>query len=547
MAAEGQNGSAGAPLLDIRDLRIEGWDKQKKSWSPILHGVDLQLRRGEIIGLVGESGAGKSMLGLSAMGYTRPGCRIVSGSILFDGIDLASVSEDMRRSIRGSRVAYVAQSAASAFNPAHRLVRQLGEVAVVHGLSDRQSTERQVKALLARLRLPNPDRIGERFPHQLSGGQLQRAMTAMAMTCAPELIIFDEPTTALDVTTQVEVLASIRDAVRGAGAAAIFISHDLAVVAQMADRIKILRNGRTVEEADTGSILAAPKEEYTRSLWAVRHLSKPVTAPASDVLLSVRGVSASYGKLRVLHDISLDIRKGRTMAAVGESGSGKSTLGRVMTGLLAPDQGAVELDGVKLGPTYKRRSLEDLRRIQLVYQSPDTALNPRQTIREVLGQPLRRYFGITGTRQQEKIRELLELVELPGQIMNRRSHELSGGQKQRLCIARALAAEPDLIICDEITSGLDQLVAESILKLLAQRQKELGVSYFFITHDLTTVDAIADEVIVMKDGRIVEASAKDALLQNPRSDYARLLLASVPEMDPTWLTRLLGEREAARA
>ncbi|UPH72084.1 ABC transporter ATP-binding protein [Abyssibius alkaniclasticus] len=531
-------------LLKIRGLRIEGRSDEK--WNEIVHGVDLDLKRGEVLGLIGESGAGKSTIGLAAMGFTRDGCRISAGSIEFDGVNLAKVSRDRRRALLGKRIAYVAQSAAASFNPAHRIIDQHTEAPVQHGVRSKSDSEADAMELYRRLRLPNPDEIGFRYPHQVSGGQLQRAMTAMAMSCRPDLIIFDEPTTALDVTTQIEVLAAIRDIVEQFGTAAIYITHDLAVVAQMADRIKVLLKGDEVEENDTRTMLTSPREDYTKSLWAVRSFerpAKPAVIKASVPVVRVQNVSAAYGKVPVLHDVSFDIHKGRTVAVVGESGSGKSTAARCITGLLPPTRGSIAFNGEDLPPSYKRRNKEQLRTAQMIYQMADTALNPRQKIKDIIGRPVEFYRGLSGKARNARVAELLEQIELePAEYMERLPSELSGGQKQRIGIARALAADPEFIICDEVTSALDQLVAEGILKLLAKLQDELGLAYMFITHDLATVKAIADEVVVMKDGRVVEMGPKAEMFQPPHHAYTDLLLSSVPEMDPDWLTNLLAER-----
>ncbi|MDD7971380.1 ABC transporter ATP-binding protein [Roseinatronobacter alkalisoli] len=528
-------------LLQIRDLQIEG--RAGEDWLPIIKGVNLTLKRGEVLGLIGESGAGKSTLGLAAMGFARDGCRISGGEINFDGIDLRTASERAKRNLRGQRIAYVAQSAAASFNPAHKLIDQYCEVPVLGGMSRSKAADEAV-TLYRKMQLPDPEDIGFRYPHQVSGGQLQRAMTAMAMACHPDLIIFDEPTTALDVTTQIEVLAAIRDIVRDFNTAAIYITHDLAVVAQMADRIKILLRGDEVEEADTRAMLAAPKAEYTKSLWAVRSFTRPEQPPAEGApLVSVQGVTAGYGKAQILHDVSFDIHPGRTVAVVGESGSGKSTVARVITGLLPPREGQVVFDGQPLPPDYRARTRDQLRQCQMIYQMADTALNPKLPLRELIGRPAQMYLGLKGRALDARVRDLLALIELePDQYIDRLPSELSGGQKQRIGIARALAAEPRLIICDEVTSALDQIVQEGILKLLDRLQREFGLAYMFITHDLSTVRAIADDVVVMQLGRVVEQGPKPEMFTPPHAPYTDLLLSSVPEMDPDWLTRLLAAR-----
>ena len=526
-------------LLQIRDLWIEG--QSGDVWSPIVKGVSLQVHRGEVLGLIGESGAGKSTIGLAAMGFVRPGCRITAGSVEFGGIELLRLDDRHRRELRSARMAYVAQSAAASFNPAHRLIDQTTELAVVRGLKKRSEARAQAARLYEQLRLPEPDAIGRRYPHQVSGGQLQRVMTAMAMLCAPDLIVFDEPTTALDVTTQVEVLAAIRDIVERSHTAAIYITHDLAVVAQMAQRIMVLRHGSTVEEAPTGEMLREPKESYTRSLWAVRSLAKPEIT-GKEMILRVENVDAAYGPLKVLDRVSVQVPRGCTVAVVGESGSGKSTLARVVVGLLPPLDGRVIFDGKPLPPRLRDRNTSLLRRIQLVFQSADTSLNPRQKVRDAIGRPLEFYLGLTGKARERRTIELLQLTEMSELYLDRFPGELSGGEKQRVCIARALAADPELVICDEVTSALDQIVQEEILKLLMRLQQKLGITYLFITHDIAVVRAIADEIIVMHQGRVVQQGTKTNVLTPPHPDYTGRLLSAVPEMDPDWLSRFLEQQ-----
>jgi peptide/nickel transport system ATP-binding protein len=483
------------------------------------------------------------------MAYTRGGCRISSGSIVFDGMELLGQSDEFLRKIRGVRIAYVAQSAAASFNPAHRLIKQYSEGPIRHGLMNFSQAEEKAVDIYRRLLLPDPEGIGYRYPHQVSGGQLQRAMVAMAMACTPDIIIFDEPTTALDVTTQIEVLAAIKKITREFNTAAIYITHDLAVVAQLADRIMVLRYGDLVEENNARELMAHPKEEYTRALLSVRTLreDRDLSATEHDVVLEVEDVSASYtGKAdeKVLDDINLKVRRARTVALVGESGSGKSTLARVITGLLPPLEGRVIYGGKELPPALKSRDRKTLRIMQMIYQMPDTALNPRQKVSDVIGRPLSFYFHMHGKERDQRVRELLEMIELkPKKYKDRLPGELSGGEKQRVCIARALAAKPDLIICDEVTSALDQLVAEEILKLLQDLQNELHVSYLFITHDLATVKAISDEIVVMLQGKIVAQGVKKDVLSPPHHEYTELLLSSVPEMDPDWLDNVLAMRK----
>ena len=530
----------GETLLDIKGLKIDGYSDDV--WNPIVKGIDLTLKRGEVLGLIGESGAGKSTLGLAAMGFARPGCRISDGTIVFDGMDLIAASEEQRRALWGSRIAYVAQSAAASFNPAHHIIDQTVETAVAHNIMTREKAEADARDLYKRLQLPNPNTIGNRFPHQVSGGQLQRAMTAMAMSCRPDLIIFDEPTTALDVTTQVEVLAAMRDIVEQFNTAAIYITHDLAVVAQMAHRIMVLRYGNLVEEATTRAMLKSPTQEYTRSLWAVRKLQKPESI-SDDIALRIHNVDASYsGAVKVLDNVTVQVPRGRTVAVVGESGSGKSTLARAITGLLPPSRGEIYFNGKPLPRALAERDKDTLRRIQMIYQSADTALNPRQKVRDIIGRPLEFYLGLKGADRDRRVVELLESIELNESYIDRLPSEMSGGQKQRISIARALAAEPEIIICDEVTSALDQIVQEEILSLLMRLQKQTNVSYLFITHDIATVRAISDEIVVMHQGKVVQQGPKSKVLSPPFPAYTELLLSSVPEMDPDWLTGLLAKR-----
>ncbi len=526
-------------LLKMQDVCIEGFSDE--SWHQIIRGVNLSLKRGQVLGLIGESGAGKSTLGLAAMGFSRPGCRISSGSIVFDGVDLLQKNETYKRSIWGTKVAYVAQSAAAAFNPAQRLINQTIESTVRNGIQSTSDAKSDANRLFDRLQLPDPNKIGSRFPHQVSGGQLQRVMTAMAMSSRPDLIIFDEPTTALDVTTQVEVLAAIRSVVDEFNTAAIYITHDLSVVAQMADIIKVLRYGVEVEEAETRKMLSKPKDPYTKSLWSVRSLEKK-EIKGHDLILELSKVSAAYGDTKVLSAVSIKVPKGRTVAVVGESGSGKSTAARVITGLLPQESGEVFFNGTILPNKLKNRTRDQLRQIQMIYQMADVAMNPRQSVSDIIGRPLEFYLGLKGSEKQNRVIELLRQIDLDETFLERIPGELSGGQKQRVCIARALAAEPKLIICDEVTSALDQIVQEGILRLLQRLQDQLGITYLFITHDLSTVRAISDEVVVMFQGEVIEQGLKSEIFSTPHPPYTELLLSSVPEMDPDWLTNLLKNR-----
>ncbi len=532
-------------LLEINNLKIKGLSE--KGWLEIVRGVDLKLKRGEILGLIGESGAGKSTIGLAAMGYARDGCKIISGEIIFDGIDLLKISENEKRKIRGNKISYVAQSAAAAFNPAHRLLDQFTEAPVDHGIMSKNSSREKGKFIYKTLDLPEPEKIGERWPHQVSGGQLQRMMVAMALSCGPDLIIFDEPTTALDVTTQIEVLKTIKEVVTSKNVAAIYITHDLAVVSQLADHLMVLRYGDLIENNKTSQILKNPQKDYTKALLDARKRDeKPVSLKTdNEILLKINSVTAGYGEgQNILEDINISVEKGETVAVVGESGSGKSTLARVITGLLAPRSGEIFFKGEELEPILSQRLKKKLQKTQMIYQLPDVALNPKQRVRDIIGRPLSFYLDLNGKKRDYRIIELLEQIELSEKYIDRLPGELSGGEKQRICIARALAANPELIICDEVTSALDTIVAKTILNLLQRLQKELNLTYLFISHDLDTVANISDKVVVLYAGRIAETGHKSSVFNPPFHPYTKLLISSVPEMRQGWLEETLSSREA---
>ena len=539
------------PLLQVRGLKIGATvypPGEKPHDIEIVHGVDFDVEAGKVLGLIGESGAGKSTIGLAAMAYGRGGVELTGGSVMVNGRDVLKASTRDIRRLRGAEVTYVSQSAAASFNPAKRIMEQVIEAAVLQGKFSKSNAEVRAVELFAKLGLPDPERIGNRYPHQVSGGQLQRCMTALALCPEPDLVVFDEPTTALDVTTQIDVLKAIKDAIRDTGVAALYITHDLAVVAQVSDHIMVLRHGEMVEYGTTDQIINTPKEEYTQALVSVRSI-KHVEKQPTDPILSVSNITARYAgtNFDVLHDVSVDISAGQTLAVVGESGSGKSTLARVITGLLPPRDGTITFAGRTLSPDQPARSREDLRELQMIYQMADTAMNPRQTVGTIIGRPLEFYFGLKGAEKQKRIQELLDEIELGDGFQDRYPAELSGGQKQRVCIARALAAKPKLIICDEVTSALDPLVADGILKLLLDLQKREDVAYLFITHDLATVRAIADSIAVMYQGRVQRYGTKSEVLSPPFDDYTDLLLSSVPEMKLGWLEEVIAHRKMESA
>ena len=539
-------------MSDDLVLHLEGLKVETIKGAVLVDHVDATLKRGEILGLIGESGAGKSTIGLAAMAYARAGCRITGGSISINGTNLRASTAIQRRNFRGKSIAYIAQSAAASFNPAMTLMDQVCEAPVTHGVMSRPEAETYARRLFRTLQLPDPDTFGDRYPHEASGGQLQRAMAAMAMSCRPDIIVLDEPTTALDVTTQIEVLALLRDLIREFGTAGLYITHDLAVVAQIANRIMVLRHGKMVEIGDARQVLEAPTTPYATALVNERRDAThvPLIEPpvGAAVVLNVTNVEAGYrAGVPIVKNINVSIARGETLAVVGESGSGKSSLARIVMGLLPRWSGDVKLAGQTLSPALAQRPRDVLRRLQMVHQMPDVAINPRQTLREIIGRPIGFFFDRSKADIRNRVAELLRQVGLPEDFADRRPGQLSGGQKQRICIARALAAEPDVIICDEPTSALDPLVAEEVLKLLRRLQDDLGLAYMFITHDLGTVRRVAHRTAVMLKGEIIAQGPTAEIFSPPFHPYTEKLISSVPEMDTTWLDKMLAGRGAVAA
>lgn len=537
-----------APLVKVEGLCVTARDERGRQ-NVIVKDVSFEVQPGEVVALIGESGSGKTTIALSLMGYARSGAKIAGGSITFDGRSVLDMSSRALSSLRGRDIAYVPQSAAASFNPARQLLKQVIESSQIHRVMPVAEAEAKAVSLFRELVLPNPEHVGERYPHQVSGGQLQRLLAAMALVTDPKLVIFDEPTTALDVTTQIKVLRVFKKAIKERGTTAIYVSHDLAVVAQMADRIIVLRDGIIREVGSTGRILTQPKNDYTKSLLAAAEpqvrgaTSEALRQTSAPPILEVKSVIAGYGApdregipaLPVLRDVGLTIKPGTTLGVIGESGSGKSTLARVIAGLLPAARGEVLLNGAKLPRSAAQRTRDQLRRIQIVFQMADTALNPARPICRILGRPLEFYHGLGGDKRRRRVAELLDMVRLPATMAERYPSELSGGQKQRVNLARALAAEPSLILCDEVTSALDTVVGAAILDLLAELQRELGVAYLFISHDLSTIKAICDEVMILYAGQMMEQGSRSALHQRPLHPYSDLLISSVPELRQGWL------------
>ncbi|VVE11528.1 ABC transporter ATP-binding protein [Pandoraea cepalis] len=534
-------------MIDVRALRVVA--RSRGVTTEIVRGVDFSVRRGEVLALIGESGSGKTTIALSLLGYARNGCDIAGGQIRIGDVDVLSLDDRGRRALRARTVAYVAQSASAGFNPARTIMDQVIEPALLHKTATAAQARVKAVELFRALALPSPQTIGERYPHQVSGGQLQRLMAAMALITDPAVVVFDEPTTALDVTTQIEVLAAFKKVIRELGTTAVYVSHDLAVVAQMADQIVVLNGGTVREIGTTAKILRSPDDAYTRELLAARRHDDLSVASAArsetpaPPLLEIRGLHAGYGSrdrhglpaTRVLDDVSLRIAKGSALGVIGESGSGKTTLARVVAGLVSRARGEVWFDGQPLPDSLSERNAEHYRRIQIVFQNADTALNPSHTIADILARPLKLYHGLRGNAAKQRTLALLDRVRLPATLLDRTPGGLSGGQKQRVNLARALAAEPSLILCDEVTSALDTVVGAAIIDLLAELRRELGLSYLFISHDISTVRAICDEVMVLYAGQRVESGAREVLSSPPWHPYTRMLVESVPDLRQGWL------------
>jgi peptide/nickel transport system ATP-binding protein len=562
-------------LVSVNGLGVSATDPRGVAID-IVRGVSFSITRGEVLALIGASGSGKTTVALALLGYARAGCRINAGTIQVGDTNIRTQSEQQLRALRGNRIAYIAQSAAASFNPAIRIMDQVIESAVLHRLMTRAAARGKAIALFRSLALPDPEHIGARYPHQVSGGQLQRLMAAMALITSPALVILDEPTTALDVTTQIEVLRAFKNAIREHGATAIYVSHDLAVVAQMADRIVVLNRGRIEETGTTAQILGAPEASYTQELLhaAQPHATAPAPAPAPvpapvpapmamavllptpaaaalaarapSPLLQIRNLSVGYGgvdahgrpRALALNGIDLDLQRGSMLGVIGESGSGKSTLARAIAGIVAPSNGSIVFNGDALPSSLQQRTPNQFRRIQIVFQNADTALNPAHTVEQVLIRPLALYHGLRGAELGRRVARALDRVQLPAAMASRRCAELSGGQKQRVNLARALAAEPELLLCDEVTSALDTVVGAAILQLIADLRRELQLTCLFISHDVNTVQAVCDEVVVLYAGRTLESGHARAMRDAPHHPYTQLLFSSVPTLTPGWLEQV---------
>jgi len=529
-----------APILRIEDLRVAlpAWSDRPLA----VDGVSLAIARNEILCVVGESGSGKSVMAKAVLGLLpAPHVRVVGGAIHFEGRDLLRAGEEEMREVRGGRISMIFQEPMVALNPLMKVGAQTDEIFRVHTDLDAPARRRRVVELFSDVHLPDPERIPDSYPHELSGGQRQRVMIAMALALEPALIIADEPTTALDVTTQAQSLTLLKALQGRPGTPVLFITHDFGVVAEVADRVVVMRNGRLVETGTTGEVLRAPQADYTKALVAAvpslhpRHASAPdQPAPA----LALRGLNKVYGgrtglfggpgrRVHAVRDVDLEVPRGRSVALVGESGSGKSTLARCVVGLERADGGDIRLDGENIAG-FSRRQLKPYRHlVQMVFQDPFASLNPRHRVGDIiaLGPTLR---GTPKREAWDRARELLGMVGLQPEAAGRYPHEFSGGQRQRIGIARALAMEPALILADEPVSALDVSVQKQVLDLLDDLRQSLGLSMLFITHDLRVAAHVCEEIAVMRHGVIVERGPTSEIFADPRHEYTRQLLDSVP-------------------
>ena len=591
-----------APLaLEVVDLRVE---IDHGDHEDIVDGISFRVAAGEVLGLVGESGSGKTTVGLAVLGHTRRGARVARGEVRIEGRDILPLPALERQHLRGKLVSYVPQDPASSLNPALKIETQLDETLSAHGFGSSNAERRaRIVEALAEVLLPSDETFLRRYPHQLSGGQQQRVALAMAFANRPRVIVLDEPTTGLDVTTQAHVLATVRDLCSAHGVAAVYVSHDLAVVATLADRVAVMYGGRIAELGPTATLFRQAAHPYTRRLVeAIPEMSGqhalvgiPGTAPrpghrpsgcffaprcayvqdecttaepplervsdehevrcirhaavlrdaatariaatprpeigVEDALVAVIGVNASYGTRQVLHDVELVVRPRECLALVGESGSGKTTLARCVAGLHTSYTGQVSFRGKELPAGSRSRDADTRREIQYVFQSPYNSLNPRKTIAQIIEQPLRHFFSIGGSDGRGRVRGALDRVQLSTTCLDRYPHQLSGGERQRVAIARALVAEPQLLVCDEVTSALDVSVQAAIIDVLAELQRELHIGLLFVTHNLALIRTLSQEVAVMSEGRIVERGRVDDILDAPKADYTKKLLSDTPSLE----------------
>lgn len=542
---------AAKAIIDVKDLSI-GFTASGGIIKEVLCDINLQVCRGETVGLVGESGSGKSTLALAAMGFLKPGLRKLKGDVRFDGDDVFAMSVRQLEKIRGGKLGLIPQNSGQALTPTMRIGKQLCEAIALH--CDVPSAECALRAedLLGQVQLPDVKAIMKRFPHELSGGQQQRVAIAMALAGEPEALVLDEPTTGLDVTTQIHILDLLRDLAAERNMAMVLVSHDLGVIARCCNRVAVMYGGKVLLDDSAKQVLCAPKHDYAKELLEATPKIMPVgkangqsiSADAPEVL-ALDDLALCYRRTgfferllgrdespMTVEGVSLKLAKGETLGLVGESGSGKSTILRAIAGILSPEKGKINVAGEPLPPVIDKRSSQELRRIQMIFQNPDEALNPRQSVVQILTQPLQLYFGITGDAARQRAAEMLERVRLPAEYLDRLPGQLSGGEKQRLAVARAFIAEPEIVLCDEVTSALDVSVQATVMELLQDLKRERKTTYVFVSHDLAVVQQLADQIVVLKQGRICEAGSVDQVYGNPSHPYTKKLFEAVLEPEP---------------
>ncbi|WP_404435908.1 ABC transporter ATP-binding protein [Microbacterium aerolatum] len=576
-----------APLLSVRDLAVDF--RTMDGTVHAVEGVDLDISEGETVAIVGESGSGKSTTAMAIIGLLAGGGHIAGGSIRLDGREISKASENELRGIRGRDIGLVPQDPMSNLNPVAKIGTQVAETLLAHGLANRQNVSQKVVEALEAAGLPDAAKRAKQYPHEFSGGMRQRALIAIGLACKPRLLIADEPTSALDVTVQQTILDQIGAMTRELGTAVLLITHDLGLAAERAERVIVMHRGKVVEQGPAKQILEDPQHPYTQSLVkaapsvAVARLqpeafsapspdasprgvespggslsersepkrveradvverapasrnaeSKPASATASDNIVEIENLTKVFpvrGRgedFVAVNDVSLAIPRGETVAIVGESGSGKTTTARMLLKLFEPTKGVIRYEGKDIASLNRADTRDFRQRVQPIFQDPYSSLNPMFTIERLIAEPLEFYKRGSGSDRRKRVRQLLDDVALPQSMLRRYPSELSGGQRQRVAIARALALSPDLIVCDEPVSALDVLVQDQILRLLGDLQREYGLSYLFISHDLAVVRLISDYVCVMKDGSLVEAASSEEIFTNPRDPYTRRLLASIP-------------------
>lgn len=545
--------STDVPVIDMRKVSI-GFTARAGSVIRVLKDVDLVVRRGESVGLVGESGSGKSTLALAAMGYLKHGLRLLSGQVRFEGQDMFDLDAKGLAAIRGGKLGLVPQNSGQSLTPTQRIGKQIEEALKLHSKLPKDAHRARAIELLDQVRLPDPASIITRFPHELSGGQQQRVAIAMALAGDPDALLLDEPTTGLDVTTQIHILDLLSDLAKTRNMAMVYVSHDLGVIARVCERVMVMLRGEVVAQGPVDKVLTNPENAYTQNLLeAIPRLDGPrmpsaldAAKPEATPLLKLDSLCLSHARAGLLdrftgrpaprntvENVSFAIRPGETLGLVGESGSGKSTILKSIAGLLPPVGGSVTLEnGSHLPPRVRARPPDQLRQIQLIFQNPDESLNPRHTVAQSLAQPLVLYKGMKGTALRNRSIEMLEQVRLGEHYLDRLPRQLSGGEKQRVAIARAFAAEPDLVLCDEITSALDVSVQAAVLDLMAELRARLGTAYIFVSHDLAVVRSLSDRVAVLRQGQICEIGETDDVYDHPSHPYTRKLLDAVLEPTP---------------